>query len=60
MSGKHSDQGSMIPDISQDFTSRNNLWEHSDQVPAQKFDTLLAGIVIWVGDIIFAKHSQDM
>ena len=28
---------------------------HSDRVLAQNFDTVLAGIVIWAGDIIFAK-----
>ena len=59
-SGKHSDQGSMIPEIPQDIRSRVKISGHSDRVLAQNVDTLLAGIVIWAGDIIFAKFCQGM
>mgnify|MGYP000618276620 CR=1 FL=1 len=54
LSGKHSDQGSMIPEIRQDIRSRKKMSGHLDRVLAQNFDTVLAGIVIWVGDIAFA------
>ena len=46
LSGKHSDQGSMIPEIRQDIRSRKKISGHSDRVLAQNFDTVLAGIVI--------------
>ena len=54
ISGKHSDQGSMIPEIRQDIRSRKKISWHSDRVLAQNFDTVLAGIVIRAGDTIFA------
>ena len=60
ISGKHSDQGSMIPEIRQDIRSRKKISGHSDRVLAQNFDTVLAGIVIWAGDIIFAKKYQEV
>ena len=60
LSGKHSDQGSMIPEIHQDIRSRKKISGHSDRVLAQNFDTVLAGIVIWAGEIIFAKCCQEV
>ena len=30
-----------------------------DQVLAQNFDAVLAGIVIWAGEAIFEKCNQD-
>ena len=60
ISGKHSDQGSMIPEIRQDLRSRNKISGHSDRVLAQNFDTVIADIVIWAGDIIFAKFCQEV
>ena len=44
--GKHSDQGSMIPEIRQDIRSRRKILGHSDRVLAQNFDAALAGIII--------------
>ena len=58
--GKHSDQGSMIPEIRQYIRSRKKISGHSDRVLAQNFDAVLAGIVIWAGDTIFAKFCQGM
>ena len=46
VSGKHSDQGSMIPEIRQDIRSRKKISGHSDRVFAQNFEAVLAGIVI--------------
>ena len=60
ISGKHSDQGSMISEIRQDIRSRKTISEHPDQGLAQKFGTVLAGIVIWAGDIIFARFCQEL
>ena len=60
ISGKHSDQGSMILEIRQDIRSRKKIPEHSDRVLAQNFDTVLAGVVIWAGDIIFARFYQEV
>ena len=45
ISNKHSDQGSMIPEIRQDIRSRKKISVHSDRVLAQDFDAVLAGIV---------------
>ena len=49
----------MIPEIRQDIRSRKKISGHSDRVLAQNFDTVLAGIVIWAGDIIFAYVCQE-
>ena len=57
---KSSDQGSMIPEIPQELRARNKMLEHSDQVLAQNCDAVLAGIVIFVGYIIFAKCCQEL
>ncbi len=46
LSGKHSDQGSMIPEIYQGIRSRKKISGPPDHVPAQNSDTLLAVIVI--------------
>ncbi len=46
LSGKHSDQGSMIPETHQDIRSRKQISGHSDRVLAHNFDAVLAEIVI--------------
>ena len=50
----------MISEIRQDIRSRKKRSGHSDGVLAQNFDTVLAGIVVWAGDIIFAKVYQEV
>ena len=50
----------MIPEIRQDVRLRNKNTEHSDRVLAQTNDTVLAGVVSWAGDIIFAKQYQQV
>ena len=50
----------MIPEIRQDIRSREKISGHSDRVLAQNFDTVLAGIVIWAGEITFAKFFQEV
>ena len=44
----------MLPEIHQEMRSRKKISGHSDRVLAQNFDAVLAGIVIWAGDNIFA------
>ncbi len=46
LSGKHSDQGSMIPEIHQDIGTRKKISGHSDRLLAQNFNAVLAVIVI--------------
>ena len=50
----------MIPEIRQDIRSRKKVPEHSDRVLAQNSDAVLAGVVGWAGDIIFAKNYQEV
>lgn len=50
----------MIPEIRQEIRSRTQISEHSDRVLAQNFDTVLAGIVTWARDIIFATFYQEV
>jgi len=50
----------MIPEIRQDSRSRKKIAVQSDQVLAHIFDTVLAGVVICAGDIIFAKTYQEV
>ncbi len=45
--GWHSGQGSIIPGISKEIWSRQKISGHSDRIPAQNFDAVLAVIVIW-------------
>ena len=44
----------MFPGIPQEIRSREKISGRSDRVLAQNFDAVLAGIVIWAGDTIFA------
>ena len=50
----------MLPEFHQEMRSRKKISGHSDRVLAQNFDAVLAGIVIWAGDTIFAKFCQGM
>ena len=50
----------MLPEIHQEMRSRKKISGHSDRVLAQNFDAVLAGIVIWAGDTIFACFCQGM
>ena len=50
----------MILGFHQDFRSRTKISGHSDRVFAQNFEAVLAGIVIWPGDIIFAIVCQEV
>jgi len=38
----------------------NKISEHSDRLPAQNFEAVLAVIVIWAGDTIFAELYKDV
>ena len=59
-SGKHSDRGSMIPEIRQDIRSRKKISGHSDRVLAQNFEAVLAVIAILAKDLIFAICCQEV
>ena len=60
MSDKQSDQGSRVLEIRQDIRSGKQILGHSDGVLTRNFDTVLAGIVVWAGDIIFATCYQEV
>ena len=56
--GLHSGKGSVIPAVTQEFSSRKKMGGCKARLFAHKFDAVLVLIVISAGDAIFAKFHK--
>ena len=58
MNGRYSGQGSVIPVVTTEKSSRKKIAGCTARLFAQNFDAVLVVMVISAGDAIFAKFHQ--